>query len=285
MRCSKLAPLVAVVVTAVACNAITGLGDDFVLAPPDGGGSDVGVSPSDAAIVDDGSNAVDSAVDADAAAASDAFTCDADAGSNVVLCNDFETDAAWNGSELVDGTITFDLDAGPGGTRAMHAHVSSASTSRRAALWGRVAGADAKSFAHYDVAFDFMVASKTINYAAVGVLAVPQNPGGNLPYYGLASFSDKTLDVVDDQPRIVPDGIGLVDTYGTWHHAKMTFDRNGGGTYDVTLVVDATNIDVPRTLDFGDAATAEVRIGILFTSTDSGEMDLFVDNVLARRTP
>jgi hypothetical protein len=31
--------------------------------------------------------------------------------------------------------------------------------------------------------------------------------------------------------------------------------------------------------------TAELRLGILFTSTTNGTMDLFVDNIVVRRVP
>jgi hypothetical protein len=65
----------------------------------------------------------------------------------------------------------------------------------------------------------------------------------------------------------------------------MALDREGAGTYAATLRIDGTTVDTRTGFGFGDAQTAELRIGILFTSTASGTMDLYVDNVLVHRVP
>ena len=166
----------------------------------------------------------------------------------------------------------------------MHAHVNDSNISRRAALWKRISGADAKTYVHYDIAFDFMIAGKSFPYSAIGIMGLTQPAGGGgLRFYGAASFGDKTLDVADDDPVIVPDKIGVEDVYGTWHRAFITLDREGGGTYGAALQIDGTTVDVRGGFDFGDAQTAELRIGILFTSTSSGTMDLYVDNIIVHR--
>lgn len=281
--------IVVLVAALVACNAISGLDEEFVLVPFDGG-ADGSV---DATATDGASNDGTSTTDVttsdsptDGGGPSDAFSCDAGDGANVAFCTDFETDASWTDSELDEGTVAFELDAGLGGSRGMHAHVNNATISRRAALWKRISGPDAKTYTHYDVAFDFMIAGKTFPYAALGVFALTQPAGGGgLRYYGPASFGDKTLDVVDDPPDIVPDKIGVVGVDGAWHHAFMALDREGAGTYAVSLRLDGTTVDTRTGFDFGDAQTAELRIGILFTSTAAGTMDLYVDNVLVHRTP
>jgi hypothetical protein len=277
--------VVALVAVLVACNAISGLDEDFVLAPFDSGTPDA----PDATTIDDATTDGTSAADVvttDAptdAGSSDAFSCDG--GTNVVFCTDFETDASWDDSELAEGTVAFELDAGLGGTRGMHAHVNDATISRRAALWKKISGADAKTYVHYDVAFDFMIAGKTFPYSALGIFALTQPAGGGgLRYYGAASFGDTTLDVVDDPPDIVPDKVGVDDVYGTWHRAYIALDRGGSGTYAVSLAIDGTTVDTLPSFDFGDAQTAELRIGILFTSTSAGTMDLYVDNILVHRS-
>ncbi len=289
MRARRLAPVIVLAVlaggAAAACNAITGLGDDFVLAPADASAVDGTIA--DATVGGeggpDGAQPDAPEVDAGLDAASDAFTCDA---ANVVFCTDFETDASWNASELNNGTISFELDAGPGNSRAMHAHIDNVQVSRRAALWKRISGTDAKTYAHYDVAFDFRVAQKSVDYSALAILALTQS-GGGLPYYGVAAYTENALerfDVIDDSPRIVADDVGLEDGAGAWHHALMTYDRQGDGTYAVEIFVDGTSVDKRSGFDFGTPQTAELRIGILFTTADTGTMDLYVDNIVVRRT-
>jgi hypothetical protein len=270
-----------------ACNAISGLDADFVLVPFDGGpdgGPDA--TTTDGATNDDSSTADVTTSDAPSdAGPSDAFSCDAGDGANVAFCTDFETDASWDQSELDEGTVGFELEAGLGGSRGMHAHVNDApGVSRRAALWKTISGVDAKTFTHYDVSYDFMISKKTFPYSALGVFAVTQPAGGGgLRFYGAASFDDKTLDNSLDEPQITADKIGVLDVYGTWHRALVALDREPAGTYAVSVRIDATTVDTRTGFDFGDAQTAELRIGILFTSTLAGTMDLYVDNVLVHR--
>lgn len=64
----------------------------------------------------------------------------------------------------------------------------------------------------------------------------------------------------------------------------MTYDRQDAGTYAVEIFVDGVSVDKRSPFDFGDAQTAELRIGILFTTADMGTMDLYVDNVVVRRS-
>lgn len=286
MRAVRLFATFALAAVAVAaCNAITGLGEDFVLASPDAGADG---AAGDAAIgadgeAQDGARPDAAAGDAALDASTDAFSCDA---ANVVFCTDFESDAGWNASELNNGTVSFELDAGRGNSRAMHAHIDNVQVSRRAALWKRISTTDAKTYAHYDIAFDFRVSAKTVDYAALGILALTQQ-GGGLPYYGLAAYTDtpvERFDVIDDGPGIVADGVGVEDPAGAWHHAYLTYDRQASGTYDVEIVVDGTSVDKRSGFDFGTVQTAELRIGILFTTNDTGTMDLYVDNIVVRRS-
>lgn len=267
---------------AVACNAITGLGDDFRLAPGGGDGA-----PGDGAESSDGAAGDASAgdgglVDGSGDGSTTRLDCDA---ANVVFCTDFEADASWNGSEAVSGAVTFEPTVGKGSSRGMHAHIDSAAVSRRATLWKRIAGADAKTFARYEIEFDFRVSSNDVDYSAIGILALTQS-GGGLPYYGLAAYADngnQTFEVIDDSPRITGDGEGVEDATGAWHHAKMTYVKNGAGTYDVEIRVDGTVVDQRGGFDFGTPQTAELRIGILFTTSDDGTMDLYVDDIVIRR--
>ena len=278
----------AVVAVLVACNAISGLDEDFVLVPFDGGTPDgAGDGATGDGASSDGTSTSDVVTTPDGptdAGPSDAFSCDAGDGANVAFCTDFETDAAWDDTELAQGTVTFELDAGLGGSRGMHAHVDNANVTRRAALWKRISGADAKTYVHYDVSFDFMIANKTFPYAALGVFAVNQpSGGGGLRFYGAASWTDKTLDNAEDLPQITADKIGVDDVFGTWHRALIALDREPAGTYATSLKIDGTEVDTYAGFDFGDAIATELRIGILFTSDTAGTMDLYVDNVLVHK--
>lgn len=283
---------VLVVLVLVACNAISGLGEDFTLTSPNGPANDGGADSTTTADVEPGTDGATQDANADAGngdAPSDApvgpFSCDAGDAANVVFCTDFETDAGWTTDELTRGVVTFELDAGPGGTRAMHARVDDAGVSRRAALWKRLGSNDAKNYAHYDVAFDFKVTGKTFNYGVLGLFGVTQPSGGGaLRFFGVASYMDQGLDVAAEVPDVIAQGGAQVaDTFGAWHHAFITLDREPAGTYAMTLTIDATLVDQRSGFDFGNPQTAEVRIGIMFTSQTKGTMDVFYDNVLVHR--
>lgn len=268
-----------------ACNAITGLGDDYVLVGVDGGAED--------AVTGDGSAGADGGPGGDADVSGDAasdgaqpvFSCDDGPGGQVLFCSTFDPAPQFDGEEQQGGTVTISATGGKDGGAALHAHANEGSVSRKANKWIRVAGLDAALYQHYEVAFDFRIANRTLSYAAIGVLAFPQ-PVSGLPYYGAAVHDDAPyarLDVVDNGAAgMTPGGAAVEDKpAGTWHHAFMTFDKNGG-TYDLSLSIDGQQVDTHQGFDVLSAQGAELRIGILFGDTSAGVIDVFVDDVVVR---
>jgi len=284
--------LIAMTAAAVAaCNAITGLSDDYHLASAELDGGDDASSASDGR--GGGSDAPgDDTTDSSAAdAPSDAprpnpgaFCTDAGAGvdgSNVVFCSDFEADGGpdwgWTTHDTQNGTLSVVDDAGFGSTRGLRAYVSDAGVSRKAAL---VEVFQALPSAHYDLSFSFRVKGNELPYLVVGLIGF--NVNGSSNYYGLAEHNELLLDI--SSPPGTTDNIGVNDTpKDTWRKASITLDRvDGGTTYNGTMSVDGTLVDsfnaLPSLNQF-----AEIRVGTFFTSNGPGTAEVFFDNVVVHR--
>jgi predicted small secreted protein len=272
----------------IACNAITGLGEDYALAP--GGG--------DAEPTDDAPSAEDGAtgdggiglVEAGDGGGPDGggpitFSCDAGAGGEVLFCTDFESPVTWDGDEQSGGTWAVTVDAGRDASRALHAHANDAiGVSRKANVWKSLALTDADDYRHYEVFFEFRVANKSLSYAALGILAFTQ-PVVGLPYYGLAVHPGAPypkLDVVSNGAMQPDNDAGRDQPLESWHRCFMTFDKQASGTYDLALFVDDQLVDARSDFDVLDPQSAELRIGILFGDTNPGTMDVYIDNVVVR---
>ena len=278
------ARLLAVSMSLAACNALTGLADDYRLAPglasPDGG-------PSNG---DDGgaATAPDGGPRADGGEAGAAGTFCATLGDPGAFCADFEDPGltgpafGWDptGFERNGGDVTVEAGVGKDGTRGLRARATAdGNASRKVALWKTLPGPVSSAMSHLELRFDFRIASGAMDYAALGAFAFPQQ-GGGLPVVGLGWFGDY-LDTTS------PPGAGDPNRFsggvGAWHAAKLTLDRAANGTYDLELVLDGTVVDRKAGLSVGTPTSVQVRFGAYFTSTSPGAIDVTFDDVVATR--
>ena len=301
-RARPLAGVVLVAIALAACNAITGLANDYRLPGDDGGdGAEAGATP-DGSTIDDSSSGTDRQVDgadgsdggakdADANPPDAAPTFCSDAGANVAICTDFEETnplAKWDnggtGGQIKggNGSISVIAGMGVGGSKAYRAIASDALTDRTVALWKAISNVPTAN-ARYTASFAFLIKKKTIDY---GVLAALGFIPSFSPYYGLAIYP--TTNKLDQSDPPAPSGGLMADgMLEVWHAATITFERIGatGPSFNSKLVVDGITVDELRPIDSTGAASTELRIGFLFTSTDSDEAEIYYDNVLVTRDP
>ena len=271
--------------TLAACNALTGLSDDYRLAPEiaegDGGtgvGGDGGTSPvaPDGAPLPEGGEAGPGGRFCATVSDPNAF------------CADFEDPSlaapafGWDpaGFERNGGDVAVETGVGKDGSRGLRARATAdGGASLKVALWKTLPGAVSSAMSHLELRFDFRIASSTMDYAALGAFAFPQQ-GGGLPVFGLGWFGDY-LDTTS------PPGAGDANRYsggvGAWHAAKLTLDRAANGTYDLELFVDGTVVDRKSGLSIGTPTAVQVRFGAYFTSTSPGAVDVAFDDVVATR--
>jgi hypothetical protein len=275
------APLLPLVFAA--CNALTGLGDDYHLAGDD---DDAGTPPSDGAAGHDARPLADAA---DAADASATAFCDGQT-EPFHFCDDFESTTGnppfdWDGHEAIDATLAIADGAGKGGSRGLRAHAEPGSAdgdSAKASLWRTIADGPAQGYGHYELSFEFEIEEDTLEYGALGVFAFQQAMGAPLRSAGVASYA-RRLDVTD--PPGVLDSQRVADQ-GGWHTARITLDRpDGGSGYDLVVAVDGTVVEALAGYDVGSGPSVEIRIGAFFTSKGPGAIKVVLDNVLVRRAP
>jgi hypothetical protein len=270
-----------------ACNAITGLSDDFRLAsaPLDAGGDDDAPAEPPPPPPPPGDDAGDSGSTPDAPIEAGAFCTDAgalSADSGVVFCTDFEGNDppptyGWSATDLVEGGVTVGAGYGVGGTHGMRAFAANMPTSRHAALVETFAGVPS---AHYDLSFSFEVkGTPAFSYFVVGLVGF--NVAGSSNYYGLAEHNESLLDI--STPPGATDNIGVTDPHDVWHTAVIALDRrDGGATYDGTITVDGTVVDTYSGLGTNNKP-AEVHVGVFYSSTEPGTAEVWIDNVVVHR--
>ncbi len=275
----------------VACNLISGLSEDFRLASATlDGGDDAPLAPPPPPPRDDGSAVPDAASDAppDAPPFAGAFCTDAGAlapDSGVVFCWDFEEDASapkwgWTKTDVANGSVAVEDDAGFMGTRALHATAADAGagvTSRKAAL---VQVMTTSLYAHYELTFKVRVKHTDLSYVALGILGF--NVDMYDQYYGVAEHNATQLDVTAHAPA-VPDGVGFDEMPPTqWRDVRVVLDRaDGGTTYSGQLFVDGSLYDSTNGVTSMNQL-AEIRVGAFFTSKEVGTAEVYVDDVVVR---
>jgi hypothetical protein len=284
-RLASLACLACVATSAAAlfaCNAITGLSEDYRLAGASGeAGAGDAPSAGDGPPTDDGASPTDATpTDAPPDAPPPTGPC-ADAGPTTLFCADFDDpklaapDWGFTTHDTESGAVAVVPGIGKGGTRALRATASTAGGSRQAALVLKLAGLP---LAHYDLRFDVYVKTTTLDYLVVGMLGFDQTQSG--PYYGLAEHNGGLFDV--SMPPKSSDGVGVTDDHAKFHEALLTIDRNDGGAgYHAVMRVDGTLVDEIASFA-GGAGTkpVEIRVGAFYTATGAGTAEVVIDNVV-----
>jgi hypothetical protein len=268
----------------VACNAITGLSDDYHLATAPG-------AP-DASPVDDrdADGAASSLPPPDAATDSDALAppfCAGQGGPNT-FCTDFEDTAAappafgWdaNGFERNGGDFAVEGGVGRDGSRGLRVRATAdGGASLKVSLWKTLPGPTSAAMSELELRFAFRIASSTMDYAALATFAFPQQNG--LSTFGLGWYGDYLDTSSPPQPGDVSRFLGGV---GTWHAGRVTMTREANGTtYALVTAIDGTIVDRKAGLSIGAPTSVQVRLGAYYTSIQPGALDLAFDDVVATR--
>jgi hypothetical protein len=277
----------------VACNAISGLDDDYRVGPASvhvEGGAPAPAPPPPppppaSAPVADASAPLDASLDATReAGAPDAvasFACPTGA----PFCDDFE-DAAkmapsfgWTRSDGLPNVLP---SIGDNGTRGLSAKATAGGASAKVALWKTVRSGfdDGKRMT---ASFAVKIVSASIDYAVVAAIQL------NALEYGLAVYSNAScpgggLCLDENAPSGSHDFGGAAPVVlGKWYHVDVVVTRTGTA-YGGKVVLDgATTLDDRATgaLPAGAAVAVEVGAGVFYTGP-AGTTETVVDDVVVR---
>lgn len=235
---------------------------------------------------DAGGDAADAAVVDSSVAPFSCATVDA---SSLILCDDFESQAAplfgFESVTLVaDGGSAIEIsgDGGAGNTtRVLDVTLTQKADAGQSAYVTKSlpeAGAP-NSYLHYEVELDVrIVGTPTLAYVALGSL---QFPNGAIKEHGFGVYDGNVL------ARLVPKDFAVKDDKNLWHHVRIVLDRPAGSAvsaFTTTISVDGVTIDNTGGVDPGATGGSRVRIGGFNTAgTAAGTMHAQYDNVTIRR--
>ncbi len=277
----RMRALLASVAALGACNAITGLSEEYRLTPtaPDGGA----IGTETDAGADATSAGSDAAVDGAPASFCGALVAPG------AFCTDFEdpTLAApafgWDatGFEKTGGEFGIEPGIGKDGSRGLRFRVTTTGgASMKVSLWRTFAGAGPAETNRYELRFDYRIAASSLEYAALATIAFPQ-AGGGLLTVGLAWYGNY---YDTSSPPSPGDATRFNAAPGTWHAGKVLLTKEpAASTFALELSVDGTVVDRKAGVSAGNATAAQIRIGSYFTSLPAGNLDIVFDNVVAER--
>lgn len=283
-RLARIGPWVAVAGILAACNALTGLSDDYHLAP-DSGGTLPETSTPDTAVPE--TSTTDTSTP-DTSVPDAATICDGVDDAGLVFCKDFEDEDAGadyykaDAAGFTSASMLTVLDAGYGNSRGFVVDVVRANggTSHVWAAYTLQAEKPPNQYAHYDVSFRMKVLSNSLQYVTLGLLTFIADIPGNGDW-GAALY-----------PGIIKrnnDALGSGAAVGnppSWHLVRITFDKlEAGPNYRRALYVD----DMTTPLSFDDSyavpssLASEVRIGAFYTGSQAGAVRVAFDQLVVRR--
>lgn len=261
-----------------ACNAITGLSDDYHLATTDGG------APGNDGAGNDGEPPGDGGHDgeADADASRDGFCATADAANGA--CFDFDDPGAdaggttyeKNASAASVRVVAGEGKAGSGGLVVHHERLASAPSSY---VWFAVSlpqTAFPREFAAYEMEYDVRTTETALDYVALGILTFPSDWDSNAEY-GTALYGNQSKNIIS---KLAPQGDGKISG-GDWHHVRVRLTR-GDGSFARDLLLDGTQIDTSAYLPPA-SGTSEVRLGAFNSSLGAGSVTTTFDDLVVRR--
>lgn len=273
-----------------ACNAIAGLGEDFVVDPSRSDGSlPTNEAGSDGQSGDGGTDAQASDAPTDTFVpdgATGPFCASADSGTNGKgYCWDFESadgppSFGWSGKLSPTGyAMDVIADAGAAGSRGLDVTLTQSTGSKNGWLFQTLPFAGApNAFSHMELEFDFNVVSVTALYATgLGMLTFPA-VSADVHEFGVSQY--KTGSTVS---RLSVEGSEAALVKGTWQRAKIVLDRPDGAVDFVERVtVGVVEVDTQTGIKPGTGAT-EIRLGLFSTSGENGSIHAKFDNVVLRR--
>lgn len=277
--------LLAATAALAACNAITGLSDDYHLAATTGGEDAGSDARGDGAVV-----APDGApVSPDAATPDAPATAFCALHASATFCADFEDPSlaapayGWDstGYEKNGGDFGVEPGIGKDGTRGLRFRATAdGGASLKVALWKTLPGTGPTTTAEYDLDFDFRIAGNSVmDYAALASFSFPVP--GDLYNVGLGWYGDYFDTTSPPNPGDVN---RLTEGPGAWRHGRVVLTREPSvTTYALETSIEGAVIDKKAGLSFATATSAQVRVGAYFTSKTSGSIDVVFDNVVAVR--
>lgn len=282
-RVARIGPWVAVGALLAACNALTGLSDDYHLAP-DSGGTTPDTGTPDTSTPD--TSTPDTSTP-DVNIPDVATICDGGVdAAGLEVCEDFESEDAGadyykaDAAGFIDASMTTVLDAGYGQTRGLVVDVLRANggTSHVWAAYTLQAEKPPNQYSHYDVSFRVKVLSNNLQYVTLGLLTFIADIPGNGDL-GAALYPN----IIKRNNDASGNGVA---TKGDWHLVRITFDRlEAGPNYRRALYLD----DMTKPLWFDDAyvvpssLASEVRIGVFYTGPQPGSVSVAFDQLVVHR--
>lgn len=283
----------------VACNAITGLSDDYRLGQLDSVDGSVPPGPDGDTPADSSTNdATKTDGGTDSGRVYDGSFCEAAfKEANVIACSDFESDdpLAWKSSAvqitksigMVGGTpagaIEVKDNAGQDGSRAL-VFTLAALGAQRELFVGYENGDDARSFTGFELTADVLVETETnkaVEYAEVFQLTFPlSNDTSIVNGYGGASYGGRYGTVAP------PAGTGVTLVSGSgWKALKTTVTGSSSSGFSGKFFVNAQDVSYGTpTVNVRQGAFARALLGIYHTSAEPYGMTVTFDNIVLRRT-
>lgn len=272
----------------LACNALSGLDEDYRLREARSEGEDSGSEPD----ADGGSRPWEAGAPSDARTdpldSGGPFRCPEPTPPGVVFCDDFE-DASrtapafgWTeGALSTGGALTIEGGAGRGGSRALRATVVASGKSASSNLWVKVP-VSWRTDQKLTMSFSFRLEAAS-TYAVLGAVEFGGREHGLAVYTsaGDCGGAPSCVDENDQQDRgHDPTGARPRDP-SSWYRAVVTLTPSGGG-FAGTVAVDGEALYSASVGAMpAGPVPKEVRIGAgAFYSGQSGSATVYVDDVL-----
>ncbi|AKU96792.1 hypothetical protein AKJ09_03456 [Labilithrix luteola] len=284
----------------VACNALTGLSDDYRLGQLDSADGAVppgpdGTSPTDSStndVVTPNDGGTDSGRTYDGSFCEEAFK-----EASVIACSDFESDdpLAWKSAAVritksistvggnPAGNIEVKDNAGPDGSRALVFSLAPLKAQRELFV-GYETVDDAKNFTGFELTADVLLELETnkVEYAEVFQLTFPVSSDTSIVNgYGGASYAGVFGTVAP------PASAGLPTVNGAdWKALKTTVTGSSTSSFSGKFFVKDQDVSSGNpTVSIRAGAVARGLLGIYHTSNEAYGMKVTFDNVILRRTP
>lgn len=277
----------------LACNAITGLSDDFSLAAPGQTDGDVdgSVDGADGSESDAGSDGT-VAPDADAQPSDFCTAAAADAGSTFAYCTDFEVEDL---TGLVQATV--DVDAGAGGTvaivrtggkggsSALEATIPQGAGDRRRAIVriNAFPGQLASGSSHFEIDVDVsFAAASDLNYMALATLAFTSGSEISPPELGCGALGGNDGLLINTP---ITDA-GFPFAPNEWNHVHVVVDVSADkATFVGNLLVNGTSFTSATSWPASAVGSRrpEVWLGVYNTSSNNGGAQVRFDNLVVKR--
>ena len=271
----------------VACNIIAGFESDYVVGtssgvPGEGGLPDVVEDRATDSSVEDVQN---DNVLPDGRVPGFCETVDASA------CIDFEDptkvpppNLGFNQLMIMspDASIQVEPKAGNGGSAGLHVRMfeatASAATGNIAYAETVVAGGDPGAFTHYEVEFDFKRGDIATDYAALGILTFPDEPGER--EHGIAAYPQNSL--LSTLSPVGPTPVS--DPTRAWWRASIKLSRtDASATFDRVVKIGTTTVNTAAGKPYPGTGGTVLRLGTFNTGINVGELNVYFDNIVVRR--